>query len=104
LRLVGGLVLLCQGVSGSFGTLPLVQTVPHTVGAAAGILLMVGFWTPVAGALVAVMNAWIAWSTNDHMSAILLMSFGIALAMIGPGAWSIDARLFGRKHIEASDL
>jgi len=65
---------------------------------------MVGFWTPVAGALVAVMNAWIAWSTNDHMSAILLMSFGIALAMIGPGAWSIDARLFGRKHIEASDL
>ena len=23
-----------------------------------------------------------------------------AVAMIGPGAWSIDARRFGRKHID----
>jgi len=29
------------------------------------------------------------------MQAVL----GAALAMVGPGAWSIDARLFGRKHI-----
>jgi hypothetical protein len=25
--------------------------------------------------------------------------FGAAIAMIGPGAWSLDARLFGRKRI-----
>jgi putative oxidoreductase len=24
---------------------------------------------------------------------------GAALAMLGPGAWSVDARLFGRKRI-----
>jgi hypothetical protein len=29
-----------------------------------------------------------------------LSFLGGTAAMIGPGAWSIDARLFGRKHIE----
>jgi putative oxidoreductase len=31
--------------------------------------------------------------------SIVLALLGSTLAMIGPGAWSIDARLFGRKHI-----
>ena len=31
---------------------------------------------------------------------LTLAILGATLAMIGPGAWSIDARLFGRKHIE----
>jgi hypothetical protein len=30
-------------------------------------------------------------------------TIGAALAMIGPGAWSLDARLFGRKRIETHD-
>jgi putative oxidoreductase len=30
---------------------------------------------------------------------IVLVVLGLSLAMIGPGAWSIDARLFGRKQI-----
>jgi hypothetical protein len=25
---------------------------------------------------------------------------GVTLAMLGPGAWSVDARLFGRKRIQ----
>jgi putative oxidoreductase len=29
-----------------------------------------------------------------------LATLGATLAMIGPGAWSIDAHLFGRKHFE----
>ncbi len=28
---------------------------------------------------------------------------GLSLAMTGPSAWSIDARLFGRKQIDPSD-
>jgi len=31
---------------------------------------------------------------------ILLGTLGAALAMVGPGAWSVDARLFGWKRIE----
>jgi hypothetical protein len=29
----------------------------------------------------------------------LLGILGISLAMLGPGAWSVDALLFGRKRI-----
>jgi hypothetical protein len=32
------------------------------------------------------------------------MGLGLGLAMIGPGAWSVDARLFGRKQIDPSNF
>ncbi len=38
------------------------------------------------------------WDGEIWMS-FMLAAFGGTLAMIGPGAWSIDARLFGRKRI-----
>jgi hypothetical protein len=34
----------------------------------------------------------------------MLAVLGASLAMVGPGAWSIDARLFGRKQIHMPDL
>jgi hypothetical protein len=52
------------------------------------------------GTLVAVVQVWIAMTgTGDESVAIILAALGGTLAMIGPGAWSIDARLFGRKYI-----
>jgi len=72
------------------------------IGAAAGILLLVGFWTPIAGGLIAVVEVWMALSNGGNpLISIMLATFGFTLATIGPGAWSIDARLFGRKHIDA---
>jgi hypothetical protein len=35
---------------------------------------------------------------------IILATLSATLAMIGPGAWSIDAWLYGRKHIEMTDI
>jgi uncharacterized membrane protein YphA (DoxX/SURF4 family) len=29
---------------------------------------------------------------------------GLSVAMLGPGAWSVDARLFGRKRIDVTEL
>jgi uncharacterized membrane protein YphA (DoxX/SURF4 family) len=70
------------------------------VGACAGILLIVGLWTPIAGMVLAGVEAWIALSAAaDAGIAIGLAVLGLTLAMIGPGAWSVDARLFGRRHI-----
>lgn len=80
-------------------------SVPQLLGAGAGILLLVGLWTPVVGALVAVAELWVFFSSSgDPWMAILLAVLGGSLAMIGPGAWSVDARLFGRRHIEISPL
>ncbi|MGB2668134.1 MAG: hypothetical protein WAK48_29350 [Candidatus Acidiferrum sp.] len=74
---------------------------PQTIAAAAGILLFVGFWTPVTGALVAIVEVWIAFSrAGDPWIPIILATIGATLAMVGPGAWSIDAQLYGRKYID----
>jgi uncharacterized membrane protein YphA (DoxX/SURF4 family) len=68
-------------------------------------MLLAGLWTPVAGVLVAVMDTWTAFSlpASAALPAILAV-LGVSLAMIGPGAWSLDAWLFGRKHIEPPEF
>jgi uncharacterized membrane protein YphA (DoxX/SURF4 family) len=76
------------------------------VAASAAALLLVGFWTPVAGVSMAVAELSLAFShsalsrSEDTWIHILLGALGAALAMLGPGAWSVDARLFGRKRIQ----
>jgi hypothetical protein len=43
---------------------------------------------------------WAVFSrTGDPWALILLAAVGVALAMLGPGAWSIDALLFGRRRM-----
>jgi uncharacterized membrane protein YphA (DoxX/SURF4 family) len=74
--------------------------VPHIIGSVAGALLLVGLWTPLAGIVVAIAEIWIVFSQpGDYWTHVILATLGATLAMIGPGAWSVDARLFGRKHI-----
>ena len=73
---------------------------PEIIGGVLGLFILAGFWTPAVGALVAVVQVWIALTgAGDESVAIILAALGGTLAMIGPGAWSIDARLFGRKYI-----
>lgn len=76
--------------------------VPQLVGAGAGTFILAGLWTPLAGAVVVTAELWIAFSRGPALDMALLATLCASLAMIGPGAWSIDARLFGRKHIETS--
>ena len=69
-----------------------------------GILLVVGLWTPIAGGVVAVTQLCILFSRPFLKHAypfahILLPVLGAGLALLGPGAWSIDARMFGRKRL-----
>ena len=75
--------------------------VPQLAAAVAAMLLLLGLWTPVAGVLMAVAELSLAFShATDPWVHILLGTLGAALAMLGPGAWSVDARLFGRKRIQ----
>jgi putative oxidoreductase len=65
-----------------------------------GLLLCAGLWTPIAGSAVSVVALWSAFSEHgDFWAQILLATMAAALAMLGPGAWSVDARLFGRKRL-----
>jgi putative oxidoreductase len=104
LRILTSVALIYFGVVGILGAPSLTTVVLQAIGAGTGLLLLAGLWTPVAGSLAAIVKVWIASSrflshSGDPWIAIMQAVLGAALAMVGPGAWSIDARLFGRKHI-----
>jgi putative oxidoreductase len=57
------------------------------------------------GTLAALDEGWIAVSLyslerQDRWIHIFLAILAVSVAMLGPGAWSIDARLFGRKRFD----
>ena len=68
-------------------------------------LLVIGLYTAIVGTLVSLVKIGGTLITRGETLPYLLMAgFGAALAMLGPGVWSIDARLLGRKRIEPSKL
>lgn len=70
----------------------------------AGVCLLVGLWTPIAGSVMTVSGLWFALTRpDDAMASLLLATIGVTLALVGPGGWSIDARLFGWKRIDVRD-
>jgi uncharacterized membrane protein YphA (DoxX/SURF4 family) len=104
LRLLTAVALIRFGIDSVLEAPPFTIVVLQIIGIGAGILLLAGLWTPVAGSLAAIVKVLIAFSrffshTGDPWIAIAQAVLGIVLAMVGPGAWSVDARLFGRKRI-----
>jgi len=67
----------------------------------AGIFLLIGLWTPLVGTIIATRELWvfIAIPGNPGMPLVVAI-LAATLAMIGPGAWSVDALLFGRRQIK----
>ncbi len=100
------MTLVYAGISGlllnASGTLGWLQQLTASAG---GAFLLVGLWTPVIGVIVALGEASTAFMASaDSRDAIWAHSFvavlALSMAMLGPGAWSIDARLFGRKRFD----
>jgi hypothetical protein len=55
----------------------------------------------VAGVLAALVAFWGAYVDPSRAgNCLLLAALGVALALLGPGAFSVDARLFGWKRVE----
>lgn len=77
------------------------------VTAACGVALVIGFLTPIAAVVLAA-----AVSVDFGMpssgvplpttTVIHLMTDAIAMSLLGPGAYSLDARRFGRREIVLS--
>lgn len=79
---------------------------------AVGLALLIGLLTPLAGAAAAIGYLATGVSTflangsdrqSQEFTAIALAVVSIALVLLGPGAFSLDARLFGRREIIIPD-
>jgi putative oxidoreductase len=105
LRVVAGIALVIHAAVALRGDSPVGSTMLYyVITGAVGILLLVGLWTPVAGSLLAILALWSAFlHPADPLSWVLLGVLGAALALLGPGGWSVDARLFGWKRVELPD-
>jgi uncharacterized membrane protein YphA (DoxX/SURF4 family) len=78
------------------------------LGIVAGLLLLLGLFTPLASMLLVVSEiggaalglglgeSGIHLPTAAAMCAVVVAS---ALALLGPGAYSVDAKMFGRREI-----
>ena len=68
------------------------------------VFVVAGLWTSAAAILISLDQASIAISHHFTLQGHLLAAaLGICLAMLGPGAWSVDALRFGRKVFKTGD-
>jgi uncharacterized membrane protein YphA (DoxX/SURF4 family) len=79
--------------------------VENLIAVVAGVLLLAGLWTPLAGGLAALEQTRQALSLfSPARETALVHAFlavlSVSVTMLGPGAWSIDAHLFGRKRFD----
>lgn len=66
------------------------------------ICLALGLATPLASGLV--LAALLAFGHDLVLSSrLMLAGASLSLIMLGPGAWSLDARIYGRKQIRFGD-
>jgi hypothetical protein len=104
LRFVAGILLIHDSLLVLLSAPHWEQIIVQSIAMVAGLLLLAGLWTPMAGAAVVMIELWTLLSRADNLRICLVSaSLGAALAMLGPGVHSIDARLFGRKRIDIRD-
>ena len=62
-----------------------------------GMLLLAGFMTPVVAVVIGLVHLGAAFFHYGGGGELVVLAGAVAL--LGPGAFSIDARLFGRREV-----
>lgn len=100
-RVLTSSILMYYGTSHLFHASP-AEMALYLIAIISGFFLFLGFLTPLAGIAITLVGVWVFFTCPVHpLAAIVVAVLGASVAMIGPGMWSIDARRYGRKHLEA---
>lgn len=110
LRVVLGIITIAEAAAFLSGSYPPLILLTAACAAAGGVALVFGFLTPVVATLIAAECATLLLSfpaPGLHLldSRMALFEFAVmaaVLAVLGPGATSVDARLFGLREVAIS--
>jgi putative oxidoreductase len=101
-RLLTSAIILYYGIAHLLESTSVTTALPFLIASVAAVFLFLGLWTPVVGTLIAIVGIWIFFVVclGHSLTAIIVAVLGATVAMIGPGMWSIDAKLYGRKRLQ----
>ena len=102
LRIAAAAALLDPGVHLLAGQPSELGVVGSALCAGDALLIFLGLWTPLAAGFGTVLALARASGMPAQHTGLMLPAVTAALALLGPGAWSIDARVFGWKRIESA--
>lgn len=104
LRVTDGLLLLYGFIANRHWNAPFAAYVPSAIAAALGALILLGLWTPIAGiASAAAEILLLVKGADDPHLLICTIALGVSISMLGPGAISVDAAIFGRRRLDLPD-
>jgi hypothetical protein len=95
LRVVAAVAVVFHPGTTLPSSLQLGPTILYLFTGLVGTLLLVGLWTSVAGTILATLAFSSAFLyAADPWACVFIGTLGAALALLGPGNWSVDAQLF----------
>jgi uncharacterized membrane protein YphA (DoxX/SURF4 family) len=109
LRAIASLVGISLVVARLIGPSPAtLDMMSGTVSIVSSLGVLVGFFTPASATILAVTVAWFWFPVHADVlrlgvpAALMTIAIAVAISLLGPGAFSIDARLFGPREIVIS--
>jgi uncharacterized membrane protein YphA (DoxX/SURF4 family) len=103
LRFACATILIGHAIDYLRGTLQFPELLLQVSTIGLSLLLIVGLWTPIAATLAVFDALLIGFSHPASARYWLVAVVCFSITLLGPGAWSIDAKLFGWKRIKIDD-